>query len=118
MGCSHASREPITRIEDVNDDGCLDVGTDITAYRDNQTWYIQNKTGTACNVTFTATPRTALPYYPGYKRYSVDIDNSGLLSKAVIIHNGYGSNDGRPGGVSIFPKLPNGTYQIITPPQH
>ena len=108
---------PITRIEDVNDDGCLDIGTDITAYRDNQNWYIQNKTGTACNVTFTATPRTALPYYPGFKRYSVDVDNSGLLSKAVIIHNGYGNNDGRPPGVSIYRKLPTGSYTAIPPTQ-
>ncbi|HEX2690313.1 MAG TPA: VCBS repeat-containing protein [Kofleriaceae bacterium] len=112
-----AATAPITRIEDVNDDGCLDIGTDITAYRDNQTWYLQNKTGATCNVTFTATPRTALPYYPGYKRYSVDIDNSGLLSKVVIIHNGYGSNNGRPGGVSIYRTLPNGSYSVITPTQ-
>lgn len=112
-----AVTEPITRLEDVNEDGCIDIGTDITAYRDNQNWYVQNKAGTTCNVTFTATPRTALPYYPGFKHYNVDIDNSGLLSKAVIIHNGYGSNDGRPGGVSIFRKLPNGTYTIITSTQ-
>lgn len=107
--------EPITHIEDINDDGCLDIGTDITAYRDNQKWYVQNKSGTSCSVTFTATPRTALPYYPGFKRYSVDIDNSGLLSKAVIIHTGYGNNDGRPGGVSLYRKLPNGTYTVIAP---
>jgi hypothetical protein len=110
--------QPITRIEDVNDDGCLDIGTDITGYRDNQNWFIQNKTGTTCNVTFTATARTALPYYPGYKRYSVDVDNSGNLSKAVIIHNGYGTNDGRPGGVSIYRKLANGSYTILTPTQN
>ena len=108
---------PITSIEDVNDDGCLDVGTDVTGYRDNQSWYVQNKTGSSCNVTFTATPRTALPYYPGFKRYSVDVDNSGLLSKVVIIHKGYGSHDGRPGGVSIYRKLPNGTYTVVTPAQ-
>ncbi len=109
---------PITRIEDVNDDGCLDIGTDETAYRDNQNWYIQNKTGTTCNVTFTATPRTALPYYPGFKRYDVDIDNSGLLSKVVLIHSGYGNNDGQPAGVNIYRKLPDGTYTVIRPAQN
>ena len=109
--------QPITRIEDVNGDGCLDIGTDITGYRDNQNWYIQNRTGTTCNVTFTATARTALPYYPGFKHYSVDIDNSGLLSQAVIIHVGYGNNDGRPGGVTIYRKLPGGGYTAITPAQ-
>jgi hypothetical protein len=89
----------------------------VTGYRDNQSWYVQNKTGSSCNVTFTATPRTALPYYPGFKRYSVDVDNSGLLSKVVIIHKGYGTNDGRAGGVNIYRKLPNGTYTVITPAQ-
>ena len=109
--------EPITSIEDVNDDGCLDIGTDVTGYRDNQNWYVQNKTGTSCNVTFAFTPRTALAYYPGFKRYSVDIDNSGLLSKVVIIHEAYGNNNGRPGGVSIYRKLPDGTYTVLTPAQ-
>jgi hypothetical protein len=112
-----AVTEPITRIEDVNDDGCLDIGTDATGYRDNQSWYVQNRSGTTCNVTFTATPRTALPYFPGFKRYSVDIDNSGLLSKLSIIHRAYGTNDGRPGGVSIYRKLSNGAYSVITPAQ-
>jgi hypothetical protein len=107
---------PIRTIEDVNDDGCLDVGTDSTGYRDNENWYIQNKTGGLCSVTFTATPRTALPYYPGYKRYRVDVDNSGLLSKVVLIHNGYGSNDGQPVGVSIYRKLSDGSYKALPPP--
>ena len=109
--------DPITRTEDINGDGCIDIGTDITGYRDNQKWYIQNKTGTTCNVTFTATQRTALPFYPGFKHYPVDIDNSGLLSQAVLIHAGYGNNDGRPGGASIYRKLPNGSYTAITPTQ-
>jgi hypothetical protein len=107
--------EPIRAIEDVNDDGCLDIGTDATGYRDNQNWYIQNKVGAACAVTFTFTPRTALPYYPGFRRYNVDIDNSGLLSKVVIIHSGYGNNDGHPVGVSIFRRLPEGGYAVISP---
>jgi len=108
---------PITRIEDINDDGCLDIGTDITGYRDNQSWYVQNKTGTTCTVTFTATARTALPYYPGYKRYDVDVDNSGALSKVVVIHSGYGNNDGRPSGVSIYRKQVNGAFSVLTPTQ-
>lgn len=112
-----AVTQPITVIEDVNDDGCLDIGTDQTGYRDNQSWYVQNKTGASCNVTFTFTPRTALPYYPGFKRYSVDLDNSGMLSKVVLIHRAYGSNDGRPAGASIYRKLPNGTYAVLTPAQ-
>jgi chitodextrinase len=108
---------PITRIEDINEDGCMDIGTDITGYRDNQTWYVQNKTGTTCNVTFTAIARTALPYYPGFKRYNVDVDNSGVLSKAVIIHKAYGNNDGRPAGVSIYRKQTSGVYSVLTPTQ-
>ena len=109
--------QPITRIEDINDDGCLDVGTDQTGYRDNEAWFIQSRTGSTCNVTFTATARTALPYYPGFKHYPVDIDNSGLISQAVIIHNGFGNNDGRPSGVSLYRKQPSGTYTAITPTQ-
>ena len=112
-----AITDPITRTEDINGDGCVDIGTDATGYRDNQRWYIQNKSGTTCNVTFTATPRTALPYYPGFKHYSVDIDNSGLLSEVVLIHRGYGSNDGLPNGVSIYRKRPDGTYAVIPPAQ-
>jgi hypothetical protein len=108
---------PITRIEDINGDGCLDIGTDQTGYRDNQDWFVQNKTGATCTVTFTTTARTALPFYPGFKHYSIDIDNSGLLSEAVVIHAGYGHNDGRPGGVSLYRKLPAGAYTAITPTQ-
>jgi hypothetical protein len=112
-----AVTEPVTRIEDVNDDGCLDIGTDATGYRDNQNWHVQNKSGTTCRVTFTAVPRTALPCYPGFKRYTVDIDNSGLPSKLVIIHKAYGTGDRHPGGVSICRKLPDGTFRVITPAQ-
>jgi hypothetical protein len=108
---------PITRVEDINGDGCIDVGTDHTGYRDNQTWYIQNKTGSTCNVTFTATPRTALPFYPGFKHYAVDIDNSGQLSQVVVIHAGWGSSDGLPGGVHIYRRLSDGSYTAIPPDQ-
>jgi hypothetical protein len=111
-----SSTQPITAIEDVNDDGCLDIGTDLTGYRDNQNWYVQNKT-TTCTLTFTATPRTALPYYPGFKRYAVDVDNSGQLAKVVLIHRAYGNNDGRPAGASIYRRQANGTYSAITPAQ-
>jgi len=107
---------PITRVEDVNEDGCIDIGVDITGYRDNQTWYIQNKTGSTCNVTFTLVARTALPYYPGFKHYSVDVDNSGVLSKAVIVHRAYES-EGLPGGVSIYRKQASGSYAALTPTQ-
>lgn len=109
--------QPITRVEDINGDGCVDIGTDLTGYRDNQNWYVQNKTGSTCNATFTATARTALPFYPGFKHYPVDLDNSGLLSQAVVIHTGYGNNEGRPGGVSLYRKLPGGGYTAITPAQ-
>ncbi len=112
-----AVTQPITRLEDINDDGCIDIGTDPTGYRDNQNWYVQNRIGTSCSVTFTATARTALPYYPGFRRYSVDVDNSGVLSKVVIVHKAYGTNDGRPGGVSIYRKQLNGTYTAIAPSQ-
>jgi hypothetical protein len=106
---------PVTRLDDVNEDGCIDVGTDITGYRDNQTWYLQNKHGTTCTGTFTATPRTALPYYPGFKHYDVDVDNSGVLAKAVIIHKAYSNDPGYPGGVSIYRKQPDGSYGALTP---
>jgi hypothetical protein len=108
---------PITRIEDINGDGCIDIGTDVTGYRDNQTWYVQKRTGSTCTVTFTATPRTALPFYPGFKHYPVDVDNSGLISQVVLIHGGFGSNDGQPPGVSIYHPLPDGTYLAIPPAQ-
>jgi hypothetical protein len=108
---------PITRIEDINGDGCLDVGTDVTGYRDNQVWYIQNRSGSTCALTFTATPRTALPFYPGFKHYPVDIDNSGMLSQVVLIHGGFGNNDGQPPGVSIYRQLPDGSYAAIPPAQ-
>jgi hypothetical protein len=110
-----SATQPITRVEDINGDGCLDIGTDLTGYRDNQNWFVQNKTAGACNATFTATARTALPFYPGFKHYPVDIDNSGLISQAVVIHGGYGNNDGRPAGVNLYRKLPSGSYAAITP---
>ena len=113
-----AVTEPITRVEDVNEDGCIDVGTDVTAYRDNQTWYTQNKVAGACAGTFTLTARTALPYLPGFKHFSLDVDNSGLISKAVLNHIGYGHGEGRPVGASIYRKMPNGTYVAIPPAQN
>lgn len=112
-----AVTQPITRIEDINDDGCMDIGTDATGYRDNQNWYVQNRAGTTCSVTFTATARSALPYYTGFRRYLVDVDNSGVLSKVVIIHKAYGTNDNRPGGVSIYRKQLDGSYTVTTPTQ-
>jgi VCBS repeat protein len=108
---------PITRIEDINGDGCIDIGTDVTGYRDNQTWYIQNRNGSTCTATFTATPRTALPFYPGFKHYPVDIDNSGRLAQVVLIHGGFGNNDERPPGVSIYRQLADGSYAAVPPAQ-
>jgi hypothetical protein len=110
--------EPITRVEDVNEDGCIDVGVDVTAYRDDQTWYTQNKVGGVCQATFTLTARTALPYLPGFRHVSLDVDNSGLISKAVINHIGYGHGEGRPVGASIYRKQSNGTYVAIPPAQN
>jgi hypothetical protein len=115
-GLEHIT-EPITRIEDINGDGCLDIGTDHTGYRDNQNWYVQRKSGATCSVAFTAVPRTQLPFYPGFKHYTVDIDNSGLLSEVVLIHGGYGNNDGLPSGVTIYRKLPDGSYTALGPEQ-
>jgi hypothetical protein len=112
-----SSTGPITRIEDINGDGCLDIGTDVTGYRDNQSWYIQKRSGSTCTATFVATARTALPFYPGFKHYAVDIDNSGLLSQVVLIHAGYGNNDGLPPGASIYRLLPDGSYTAIPPTQ-
>jgi hypothetical protein len=113
-----AVTEPITRVEDVNEDGCIDVGVDVTSYRDNQAWYTQNKVAGACSATFTLTARTALPYLPGFRHVSLDVDNSGLISKAVINHIGYGHGEGRPVGASIYRKLPNGSYAAIPPSQN
>lgn len=107
--------DPITAVEDVDGDGCLDIGADMTGYRNNQDWYVQDRVDDRCNVTFRLVARTALPYYPGFKRYAADIDNSGLLSKVVLIHGAYGSNDGRPIGVTIHRKLVDGTYVAIPP---
>ena len=109
--------EPIRVIEDVDGDGCLDIGADVTGYRDNLDWYVQDKVNGRCNLTFRLVPRTQLPYYPGFKHCAVDIDNSGLLSQVVLIHGAYGTNDGRPVGVSIYRRLPDGTYAVIPPDQ-
>jgi hypothetical protein len=45
------------------------------------------------------------------------IDNSGQLSQVVLIHAGWGSNDGVPGGVNIYRRLPDGSYAAIPPAQ-
>jgi hypothetical protein len=105
--------EPVVRIEDIDEDGCLDVGTDQTTYRDNQSWYLQDHSGSTCLATFHSVSRTSLPYYPGARRYSFDVDNDGLMDKAVIVHNGYGNNDGERAGVHVFRKLPEGTWSDL-----
>lgn len=109
-----SATDPITRIEDVDEDGCIDVGTDASGYRDNQRWYLQTRADGACTAQFTLTPRTQLPYFPGFKRYSVDLDNSGRLSKIVLIHRAYGNNDGLPAGATTYHKRADGSYARIT----
>ncbi|HZJ62139.1 MAG TPA: VCBS repeat-containing protein [Kofleriaceae bacterium] len=106
---------PITRIDDVNADGCLDLGMDQTAYRDNEDWWVQNKTGARCNGTFRHVARTDLPFFPGFKHYAVDIDNSGRLSQVIINHVTYSHGDGKPLGVSIYLKHADGTFTAIPP---
>jgi PKD repeat protein len=105
--------QPVVKIEDIDEDGCLDIGTDQTAYRDNQSWYVQDRSGTTCLATFHGVARTSLPYYPGARRYSFDVDNDGLMDKAVIVHNGYGNQDGKKEGVHLFRKLPAGTWSDL-----
>ena len=105
--------QPVVKIEDIDEDGCLDVGTDQTAYRDNQSWYLQDCNGTTCLATFHSVSRLSLPYFPGARRYSFDVDNDGLMDKAVIVHNGYGNQDGKKEGVHIFRKLPAGTWSNL-----
>jgi hypothetical protein len=106
-------KEPAVRFEDIDEDGCVDVGTDRTVYRDNQEWYVQDRSGTTCLATFHAVARTALPYYPGFSRTSVDVDNDGLLDKVVVVHSAYGHNDNKRPGVHIIRKLPAGGWVDI-----
>lgn len=105
-----AVKEPPVRIEDVDEDGCLDIGVDRTGYRDNQSWYVQDRSGTSCLAKFHSVARTALPYFPGSRHVDLDVDNDGLIDKACIVHNGYGNNDGKAPGIHIFRKLPAGGY--------
>jgi hypothetical protein len=106
---------PITRIDDVNGDGCLDLGMDQTAYRDNADWWVQNKSGAQCSATFRHVARTDLPFFPGFKHYAVDIDNSGRLSEVIINHITYSHGDDRPLGVSIYLKQADGSFVAIPP---
>jgi len=109
---------PFVRVEDVNDDGCPDMGYDITGYKDNHSWYVQGKQGGSCTVTFVLIPRTALPYHPGGRRYTADVDNSGTMDKVVINLDGFGNGDGFPGGINLWRKLPSGSYQNVPPSVH
>jgi hypothetical protein len=104
--------DPAVAFTDIDEDGCIDVGTDETDYRDNQTWYVQDRSGSTCLATFHAVARTALPYYPGFRRYTVDVDNDGLLDKVIIAHIGYGF-EGVAGGIHVFRRLPSGGYQDL-----
>lgn len=110
------ARDPIAAIEDVNEDGCLDVGVDPSRYRDNQSWYLQDKGADgACTAHFHFVGRAGaeLPYYPGFFRYPVDFDNSGLISRAVIVMDGNGNNDGYAGGVHLFRRNTDGSYTAL-----
>jgi hypothetical protein len=109
---------PFVRVEDVNGDGCVDLGADITVYKDNQSWWLQNKVGTFCAVTFTQTARTAISPYPGARRYTADMDNDGLPDKVVLNHVGFGNGDNVPHGINVFRRQLNGTYVNTTPSQH
>ena len=42
------------------------------------------KTGARCNGTFPHVARADFPFFPGFKHYAVDIDNSGRLSQVII----------------------------------
>jgi hypothetical protein len=111
-----AASDPIKEIVDVNEDGCLDVGFDATSYRDNSYWYLQEKSGGACAGHFHAAPRTSaeFPYYPGMVRYAVDLDNSGIPARVVMVTDEYRNNDGFAAGVHVFVKQPSGTYAEVT----
>ena len=104
--------QPAVAFTDIDEDGCIDVGTDETGYRDNQTWYVQDRSGTTCLATFHPVARTALPYDPGFRHYTVDVDNDGLLDRVIIAHIGYGS-DGLAGGIHVFRRQPGGGYQDL-----
>jgi hypothetical protein len=104
--------KPAVAFTDIDEDGCIDVGTDETGYRDNQTWYVQDRSGTTCLATFHPVARTALPYDPGFRHYTVDVDNDGLLDRVIIAHIGYGS-DGLAGGIHVFRRRPSGGYQDL-----
>lgn len=107
--------EPIVKIKDVNDDGCLDLGTDVTGYKDNLKWYVQTKTAGVCMVTFGFVARTALPFNPGARYIVADVDNDGLMDRVSLIHNGYGNNDGQPCGAHVYRHKTDGTYQNLNP---
>lgn len=109
---------PFVRVEDVNGDGCVDLGADVTVYKDNQSWWLQNKVGGSCAVTFTQTARTAISPHPGARRYTADMDNDGLPDKVVLNHVGFGNGDNVPHGINIYRRLPGGTYASIAPSQH
>lgn len=106
--------DPVVKIADVNDDGCLDLATDYTAYKDAKKWYVQNKTGATCLATFSYVLRTALPFNPGARYWTADVDNDGLPDKLVLIHNGYANNDGLPVGLNVYRKTLSG-YTRLAP---
>lgn len=109
---------PIVAIEDVNEDGCLDLGTDATGYRDQQDWWLQANVNGECLVTFSHVSRNSLPYHPGHVRYTADVDNSGTLDKVVLVHNEYGHTDGKAAGAHVYRRRDDGVYVDAPPSAH
>jgi hypothetical protein len=107
---------PIAALEDVNRDGCLDVGFDDTFYRDNQYWYLQDRLSDGhCAGTWHLVGRTSpeLPHFLGAWRQSLDLDNSGTLLDVVLVKSGYGNTGGYSGGVHVFQQQAGAWTEIL-----
>lgn len=111
-----SEKNPLASIEDVNRDGCRDLGFDATAYRDNQYWYLQNKLADGrCAGTWHWVGRTSseLPHFMGASRQQVDLDNSGAPLDIIFVKTEYGNNAGYSGGIHVFKQQPNGTWAEV-----
>ena len=107
---------PIAALEDVNRDGCIDVGFDDTNYKDNQYWYLQNVLSDGrCAGTWHWVGRTSpeLPHFMGATRQSIDLDNSGTLLDVVLVKSGYGNTGGYSGGIHVFRQQLDGTWTEV-----
>lgn len=104
---------PIAALEDVNRDGCIDVGFDDSSYKDNQYWYLQNVLSDGrCAGTWHWVGRTSpeLPHFLGAWRQSMDLDNSGVSLDVVIVKSAYGNTGGYSGGVHVFQQQPDRSW--------